>query len=98
MIFDGLFGRKEDPNKVGKDPNRWVSMLIYHLYTHAHTHTHALTSIHTYMHATCVCIYTYIHVYIKETPGKFVRHAELQNAAGAFGPPGIVVAGVFSVF
>jgi hypothetical protein len=63
MIFDGLFGRKEDPNKVGKDPNRWVSMLIYHLYTHAHTHTHALTNIHTYIHTyihTCmqrVCVY-----------------------------------------
>jgi len=29
-----------------------------------------------------------------ETPGKFVRHAQLENAAGAFGPLGIVVAGL----
>ena len=43
MIFDGLFGKKEAPNK--------------------------------------------------ETPGKFVRHRELENAGAAFGPRGIVCAG-----
>ena len=43
MIFDGLFGKTEDPNK--------------------------------------------------ETPGKFVRHAELQKPGQAFGPLGIVCAG-----
>ena len=29
----------------------------------------------------------------KETPGKFVRHRELENAGAAFGPRGIVCAG-----